>query len=535
MITYWTSETITLADRTYIKGRFQGKYHAERSEATSSHHVEYFQMHIYQAEITIDTIRKNDQGEFPETAGLRDFDGSFAQPVNCYDPTADAWFQLQIYKPKLNDITLSKIVREGSENLGTISGTLYGYITKLRTEERKVARETADPISNIPISNKQEWTRTATHEFIYRDGARYRRDYYRHTSGNFRWGEWYAVAQPVSFLSVLQFLFGLFFCGLALFFLISLSWAGLLILAFFFLSFLFRRIRRSGFGGAIFSGFYGLTLLFFLVCFGIGLYNNFTKSKAVHPLPHTENKRNYTTTDPIKNTNKPDSWIIHHRAWQDINGNAYEGDVRVLTSAYLHAKKGHENLQGLTSFANIYRSLATADESRLNGVYALFDSLKKARKPDTLAFANMLVSFVQDIPYCTVTAGECGKQDTNDYAGPSNEVKNNNYNCIGQIPYGVQSPVEFMANFQGDCDTRTLFLFTLFDHYRYPAAILSSITFRHSLLGLKLPLPGSAKTLGTQRYILWETTSKSFSPGQLSPQVDNMDYWDFTLINSSNI
>lgn len=532
MSTYWTSETITLVDRTFIKGRFRGKYHAERSETASSHHVEYFRMHIYQAEITLDAVRKEDQGEFPGAADLHDFDGSFAQPVNCYDPTADAWFRLHIHEPKLSDITLSKIVREGSENLGTISGTLYGYITRLRTEDRKVAHEKPDAIPDTPVSNQQEWTRTATHEFIYRDGARYRRDCYQHSTGKFRWGEWYAVAQPVTFLSVLRFLSGLFFCGLVLFFLISLSWAGLFILGFVFFSFLFRRIRRAGFGGAIFSGFYGLTLLFFLACFGIGLFNNFTKSNAGHVIPHAVNKRNYTTTAPVRHTHKPDAWIIHHRAWEDMNGNAYEGDVRVLASAYQMAKNDHENLQGLTSFAAIYRSLATADTSRLNGVYALFDSLKKARKPDTLAFANMLVSFVQDIPYCTVTAGECGSQEANDFAGPSSA---GNYSCLGQVPYGVQSPVEFMANFQGDCDTRTLFLFTLFDHYHYPAAILSSMTFRHSLLGLKLPLPGSAKRLGAERYVLWETTAKGFAPGRLSPQVDHMDYWDFTLINASKL
>jgi hypothetical protein len=530
MSTYWTAETITLVERTYVKGAFRGKYHAERSEAVSTHHVEYFQMHIYQAEVTLDEVRKSGQGEFPETTGLRDFEGSFAQPVNGYDPTADAWFQLHIYEPKLEDIVLSKIVREGSENLGTITGTLYGYVTRQRTEERKVAHETPDPIPNIPISNTQGWTRTPTHEFIYRDGTRYRRDYYRHAGGSFCWGEWYAVTQPVSFLSVLQFLSGLFFCCLALLFLISLSWAGLFILGFLFLCFLFSRISRSGFGATLFSGFYGLVLLFFLVSFGIGLYNGFTKNNAdPQPFPAGD-KRNYTATRPVKLTNHPDAWIIHHRAWQDNNGNAYEGDVRVLKSAWLRARRGQEQLPASSSFADVYRALSATDAQQLDGVYALFDSLKKAKQPDTLSFANMLVSFVQDIPYSTVTAGDCGSQNYNNISGPA---ANNEASCVGHVPFGVQSPVEFMANFQGDCDTRTLFLFTLFDHY--PAAILSSVAFRHSLLGLKLPLPGAAKKLGAARYVLWETTAKGFSPGQLSPRVDNMDYWDFTLINTSNI
>ncbi|MDP9078867.1 MAG: hypothetical protein M3O71_15670 [Bacteroidota bacterium] len=530
MSTFWTTETVTLVERTYIRGTFQGKYHAQRSEADSSHHAEYFRMHIYQAEVTIGEVRKNK--EFPETAGLRDFEGSFAQPVNCCDPGTNTFFQLHIHEPMLSAITLSRVVREGAENFGTISGTLYGYVTKLHTEQRKVAHDVPDPVT-LPITgNVQQWSRTPTHEFSYREGTRYRRDYYRHSSGSFRWGEWYAVEQPWTFRSVLRVIFGFAFLGLAIFLLFSLSWAGLLILGFVFLLLFFRRSERSGIVATIFSGFYGLILLFFLFCLGIGLYQGFTRNRPVHAVNPPNTKRNYSTTKPLKHTANADAWIIHHRAWQDINGNSYEGDVRVLKSAFLQAQRGQEQLAAASSFADVYKALATGDAQHLSGVYALFDSLKNARQPDSLGFAGMLVSFVQDIPYSSVNAGDCSSQNYNDISGPA---ANDNANCIGHIPFGVQSPVEFMANFQGDCDTRTLFLFTLFDHYHYPAAILSSIAFRHSLLGLKLPLPGSSKNIGTQRYVLWETTSKGFAPGQLSPQVDNMDYWDFTLINTPNI
>lgn len=526
---YWTEETITHVDQTYIKGRFHGKYHAERQESWSNHHVEFFNMHIYQVEVELEEVRKPGQEPFPENQDLPIFGGTLAQPVNCYDRQADAWFKLNIEEPRLTDIQLSKIVKEGNEHLGTITGTLYGCLNKLRTEQLKVAHEISDPVVAPPlIVNHQDWIRTTTHEFRYQNGQRYRRDYYRHSNGGFRWGDWYAVSQPWTIFSVFRVLFSIGFLSLALIFLISLSWPGLILLSIVFGLLLIRRGIRFGLGATVFSFFYGGIVLFLLGIFGIGLLSSSRRASTVI-IPRQAKAS--VTTQPLRHRNKNSSadwWIIHHQAWSDLNGNTYEGDVKVLNSAYLLAEKAHRQLSQPMAFSDIYRDLLLTDATHLRGVYTLFDSLKKARNLDTLSFANMLVSFVQTIPYSTVTDGNCEQQQTETYGVPVNPE---NHECIGDVPFGVQSPVEFMANFHGDCDTRTLFLFDIFDHYHYPVAILSSYAFHHSLLGLKLPLSGSAKNLGPARYVLWETTSQGFAAGQISPQVDQMDYWEFTLIN----
>lgn len=527
---YWTEETITHVDHTYIKGRFQGKYYAERQESWSNHHVEFFNMHIYEAEVELEEVRKPGQQPFSENQDLPIFGGTLAQPVTCYDRQADAWFRLNIEEPRLGDIQLSRIVKEGNEHMGTITGTLYGCLNKLRTEQLKVAHELPDPAVPSPsIINHHDWTRTTTHEFSYQNGQRYRRDYYRHVNGSFRWGQWYAVSQPRTFFSVFRWMFGLGLMSLSLIFLIGLSWPGLILLGLIFGLLMIRRGVRYGLGSAIFSFFYGGMLLFLLAIFGIGLYGNFQHESPVIA-PHKA--KSSVTTRPLKHRNKNSSsgdwWIIHHRAWSDLNGNTYEGDVKVLNSAYLLAEKAHRQLSQPMAFSDVYRALILTDATHLQGVYTLFDSLRTARALDTVGFANMLVSFVQTIPYSTVIDGNCEQQETGTYSSPVNSSVNE---CIGDVPFGVQSPVEFMANFHGDCDTRTLFLFNLFDHYHYPAAILSSYVFHHSLLGLKLPLAGSAKNLGTARYVLWETTSPGFAAGQLNTQVDEMDYWEFTLIN----
>ena len=528
MGTYWTEETVTTVKRTYIKGTFQGKYRAHRSEAWSRHHVEYYHMTIYEAEVTLLAVRQETEKDFPEAANLKAFEGALCRPISCYDPTSDTWFKLNIEEPRIIAVELSQIVSEGNEHLGTITGTIFGEIIKLETETQEVAHETIDP-EPVYSTSFSGWTRTTVHEFNFQNGSRYRRDQYRHSSGVFRWGSWYGVGTPLTFFTILRWGFGLVFGSFLLVALIHLSWFGLIFLGVFFLINLFGRFRSRGVGATLFSWFYGLFSLFVLLTIGIGLFQSFHHHSYA---PAPTRTHNYTTTRPVRHprTGQPDAWIIHHQRWQDPDGNDYEGDVRVLNSVYQQAISAHPAIQELGSINLAYQRLAQTDQPQLQGVYHLFDSLKKADRMDTVKFANMLVSFVQDIPYSSVTDGACGGSSD---GGLSNSAAGTPTQCIGGIPFGVQSPVEFMANFQGDCDTRTLFLFTVFDHYHYPVAIVNSIAYKHSLLGIKLPFDGSAKELGPDRYVLWETTSAGFPAGRISPQIDHMDYWDFALINST--
>ena len=537
MSSYWTEDTVTKLERTYIKGTFTGKYHAERRDETYQHHRELFDMHIYQAEVIIEEVRKNEQGDFPELVGLRPFQGSFAQPVNCYDPHSGTYFRLTIDEPRIAHPELSKITRESNEHLGTISGTLYGHLTKVQTEKVRTEHIAEDVLHSSFINDRSQWKRTATYEFSYINGIRHRRDYYSSGNSTYQWSNWYSVSSGWSLSSFLQIFWVLLFGGLLLTFLISLSWAGLLILGFFLIIFIVARIRRTSFGAIFFSAFYGLLILLYIGSIGLSIFNTATKHSVVAHSGGHPDSRDYTHTLPVRSpspsTDKTapprDEWIIHHRAWADLEGNQYEGSVKVLRSYYRKSEAEHSSMSGVTGLPDVYRSMSMADGPRLDGVYALFDSLQNTRHLDSIRFASMVVSFVQDITYSSVTDGSC-----TDASGGKNPGLPAGYSrsCIGNIPYGVQSPVEFMANFQGDCDTRTLFLFTVLNHYHYHVAMLGSLTYRHSLLGIELPLQGVSKMAGTDRYVLWETTSTGFNAGRLSPEISNLDYWDFNLINT---
>jgi hypothetical protein len=527
MSSYWTEDIITTVQRTYIKGAFTGKYHAQRREEWSQHHSELYDMHIYQVEIILEEIRKDGEGDFPEVQGLRHFNGTFGQPVNCYDTKSETYFQLNLDEPRIADPQLSKITKEGAEHLGTITGTIYGSVTKQVNEKVRLEHH-IENIAPIASNDWTGWTRTSTHEFSYINEIRYRRDYYQHINGTYRWGTWYAVNEGWSFASFIRIVSGLFFGSFLLFFLFSISWPGLIILGFVLVLFFISRVRRSTFGSTLFSSVYGLLLLFYIGGIAISVFRSIINFYQV-PTVTKVDKRDYTHTAPVKKSATADEWIIHHRVWTDLEGNQYEGSFRVLKSAYRKAVIEYGSLKSMSGLSDVYRTMTLADEPRLKGVYPLFDSLRKVDHLDSLKFANVLVSFIQDIPYSTVTDGSCSNTLSHNLSRPAFPA---NYDCIGNIPYDVQSPVEFMANLEGDCDTRTLFLFTLLNHYHYHVAILGSEAFRHSLLGLNLPYPGSAKMAGTERYVLWETTSKGFIAGHLSPEIDHMDYWDFNLINT---
>jgi hypothetical protein len=88
-----------------------------------------------------------------------------------------------------------------------------------------------------------------------------------------------------------------------------------------------------------------------------------------------------------------------------------------------------------------------------------------------------------------------------------------------------------MATLKGDCDTRTLLLFTLLTHYGYDVAILSSEVYAHSLLGICLPLGGRVFPYRGRQYVLWETTAPGVRPGLIPAEVNDLRHWRISLVS----
>lgn len=140
----------------------------------------------------------------------------------------------------------------------------------------------------------------------------------------------------------------------------------------------------------------------------------------------------------------------------------------------------------------------------------------------------MIVSFVQDIPYVLILENNCDPSLYSDNF-TRKYLLSPNAKCSGFQRFGINTPVEFLYNLNGDCDTRTLLLYTIMSHYDYDVALMSSEFYSHSILGVNLPLDGLTYSYNNQNYILWETTMPNIKPGQIPNEISNLNNWRISL------
>jgi hypothetical protein len=186
----------------------------------------------------------------------------------------------------------------------------------------------------------------------------------------------------------------------------------------------------------------------------------------------------------------------------------------------------HGNTMG--SYDELVYRLKEHDKDHLPGVYHLFDSIRSAQHLPTDKFAELIVSFVQEIPYAVVLPEACNASLYSDQF-IRKYLATPNAKCDGYQKFGINTPVEFMASLNGDCDTRTLLLYTVLSHYKYDIALLSSEYYNHSLIGINLPYSGVAFISGSKRYVLWETTTSGIRPGAVPYEISNLNYWRISL------
>jgi hypothetical protein len=188
----------------------------------------------------------------------------------------------------------------------------------------------------------------------------------------------------------------------------------------------------------------------------------------------------------------------------------------------------------ITEFLNefdydrIIYTLKEHDKYDLNYLYQLFDSLQNTHQLSKKLFAEMIVSFVQTIPYTLILPKSC---DANLYDDrfTVQYLQSKNAQCQGNERFGINTPVEFLGNLDGDCDTRALLLYTVLAHYGYDVVVLSSEHYGHSIIGINLPYNGASYPFNNQKYVFWETTAPNIRPGYLPSEISNTNYWRISL------
>ena len=260
-----------------------------------------------------------------------------------------------------------------------------------------------------------------------------------------------------------------------------------------------------------------IEIAFLLWCF-YSFVNLIVDPKPFIPEPIVEEEQ----VEPIET----DELIINPRTWSDFSGNRYSGDIKIKKTDFNNSTSFRKNGHFVVyqDFSNVYRELSNYDSDKLSLLYQMFDSLRIQNNMDleSISFAEMITTCIQNIEYTWVLQRSCEEEK---------EVVPSGYDCSPWEKYGLYSPVEFMGHLKGDCDTRTLLLYTILKNFNYDVALLISNRYRHSVLGINLPVRGLYKTFNGKRYVLVETTAKE-KLGNLHPDCDDPRYWDISLISN---
>ena len=375
---------------------------------------------------------------------------------------------------------------------------------------------------------------------VKRVGNNVRKEYYCKHHNDTTWGKWkYEKATPTSSIgcwSSISWIIGLIFGVL---FLIAIIPGLIYIIPIFIFFFLLNIL------GPYLKWIFRVIGVFLLIGFISSLVNTISQgSRIYNPAPIVVDKPREVVEERtviIDETNDQtndrsnvlqDSLITRYRIWQDYDGKKYEGQYQLRFSDLKNASYFKTNLNisqnNINSYDKIIYFLKENDKNKLNGLYKLFDSISQSNQLTKVKFAEMVVSFVQDIPYALILDNACNSRLYNDDF-TRQYLLSPNASCDGYQRFGINTPVEFLANLKGDCDSRTILLYTILSHYDYDVAVLSSEHYGHSILGINLPINGTAYAYRSQKYVMWETTAPNCKPGIIPNEISNLNNWRISL------
>ncbi len=543
------TKEISIPRKTYLKGTISGKYRGDKLLNLEDENEVLFDFEIYEAEVICkskEDFRKNEPYKFP-----KDFFVSINSeiikraefPKNKLPETLQVTllidqksFGINIIEPKLYDFkTIRRLHQtEGDEVFGTFNAYISGYVFDY--EKKNV-------VENIPINiNPYE------EDFIElpcesngnktgnerKNGIIIQKEYHCKHHDDTVWINDKTKITPPIITETGGCLSGIFsFIGviIGLIFLLLMLPQLLYFLPFFILILVINLFEK--YFKWIFRVFAFLLLLGFISAVFHSLSN-----RNHHYIPNpiiVDNAREKVNIEPTKDTivqNVKDTIITRYRIWKDYDGVEYEGKYQLSLNDYKDSNyfKTHLNVSqnNIKSYDEIISNLKNRDQNKLNGLYKLFDSINHKNKLSKVKFAEMIVSFVQDIEYSIVLEEGCNADLYNDRF-TKNYLLTYPNKCDGFQRFGINTPIEFLMNLKGDCDTRTLLLYSIFTHYKYDIAVLSSEFYGHSIIGINLPINGLTYNYYNQNYLLWETTAPNCKPGVIPYEISNLYNWRISL------
>jgi hypothetical protein len=540
--------------KTFVKGRLLAKFNGEPDLIKSLQQFvreRYFDITLCDARIENALFRKNNEGPFPEVPEADTYPGPIEpNPLPCavtYEGISGT-FAVLLQDVKLSNIDFNKYRLLHMEEDGLVFGMMEATITGYMLEEFREECEVPAPDAGGVVSELE------TMEMEGQDGTAQRGGIVepvpvltgrsREQSG-YQWQEVKRANGEMTMINPIYTHQHGIGCGGVI------GFIGLVFLFFVFLS----AIGPEGILVLLLCIAVGLLVAFFsglfrpliwllagvmVVCMVASLTSRVANGPVKREVPFSRDGdgersfvvRKRTVHKDSVTDGRVDSLVIHHRVWKDFSDSTYEGDVWVRSADVSSSGVFKNQLVApgdpLTAYDRMLDALWICDSNKLSGVYRLLDSIRVGRRLGEVRFAEVVVSFVQDIPYALILDGDCNPDLYAD-AFTRRYLESADASCLGYQRFGINTPVEFVGTLKGDCDTRTLLLFTLLQHYGYDVAILSSEVYSHSLLGIVEPLEGSSYLFHGKRYVLWETTAPNMPPGIIGTSIRDLSNWRISL------
>lgn len=267
----------------------------------------------------------------------------------------------------------------------------------------------------------------------------------------------------------------------------------------------------------IFLRIVGMFLFFFIIGIITSIQGFFNASNS---------KSIKTKEEVVKKVVKSDRIISNYINWKDYRNYYYSTNLKISYNDYLKSIKNRDNkIKTSSSFGALYASIYNSDKLDLNLVYKELDFIRKDRSLSKKKFAEVVVAMVQHMPYSFVVDKPCYM--ISDFT--FRDMINSGTECEDGVKGGVYTPLELVRKMKGDCDSRTLFIFTVLKKFNYDVVILNSDLYAHSIIGLNIPSQGRYKYYNGKRYYTWETTNRGWDIGVLPPDFSNIKYWYVAL------
>lgn len=527
--------TVQRDKKIYITGTIEVKFYGEPqlSNAAFRQWEQHFVIFPTEVLVTIESsaIYKNDPPEeYHRGYAAADlFATPLQQPIQCKIDSSEQeeYYQLYLHDLRVEAPVLTGITRHDGNSYGTLRGTCYGHV--LHQYEETITEEyeaEARPTGKVDVK--------------FEAGNTYVREEYAGPAGQASWSDWkpYTGYSPrattTRYYQQYQWHCGAWF-WLALILFIGLVWSPFLFIA---LPLLFLYVLSTPVSRVLLAILRLLPVLFLvLVVIGAILAN------SAQTAPDTRHRRSaFDTVDSQNRTitsadGSVDTVITHHIQWEDPDSNLYRLTlslpVHVLRKSQTEHRQMDKQAYAYRGIAAAYQSMVDSDAPYLRQVALRFDSAARKKSLNRRQQAAMVVSCIQSMPYTLILDGSCSGNSTDGFIKQYLSACTTDC-CKGYSPFGVQSPVEFLGDLKGDCDTRSLFLYTLLGNLGYRVALMTSDYYRHALIAVALdeaPQNGAAVVYIKGRpYYLWETTAKGFAPGELPATVSNLSRWHISLL-----